>query len=753
MKTKITFGIIYLCLIVNVFSQDLDPRIEQKVDSVLSLMTMDEKIGQLNQLNGFWDATGPIPSGGQSLNKYNQLKAGLIGSMLNVKGVKEVRELQKIAVEQTRLGIPLIFGFDLIHGYKTITPVPLAEVSSWDMELIRKSAAMAAEEATAAGVNWAFGPMVDVSRDARWGRVMEGVGEDPYLASLVASARVIGYQGESLDRTNTLLACPKHYAGYGFSESGKDYNTVSIDDYTLHNFVMPPFKAAIDAGAMSIMTSFNIIQGVPATANDYLINEKLKKDWAFKGIVLSDWGSIAEMITHGFSPNPIHATKHAFLAGTDVDMEASFYTNHLKDLNTQNIVSTAKIDESVKRVLRVKFQLGLFDDPYLYCDETREEQIILSKANRDLVLEVALNSIVLLKNDTNLLPLTGDKKIALIGPLAKDKNIPLGNWSLAADSDSAVSIYEGFKNSNLNFEYTKGVNLVNKKASFPFATQLNSTDTEGIEEAVALAKKSDVVVLAVGEDAFQTGEGRSQSEIQLPGLQRALIEAVSAVNANIILVTQSGRPLDLSWENEHVKSIVHAWHLGTESGNAIIKVLTGEFNPSGKLPMSFPRAVGQLPIYYNKYKTGRPSYPGNDIVFWSHFTDVEEGPLFPFGYGLNYSNIKIENVKLSKIKIKEGDSITIEVTVKNHSKVQGSEVVQLYIQDLYSKYVRPIKELEDFEKVSLDANQKKVISFSLGAEQLSYLGYDGETILESGAFDIHIGLNSKETMTKSFIFE
>lgn len=723
---------------------------EQQIDDLISQMTLQEKVGQLHQLNGFWDVTGPVPDQGDSKKKYEQLKNGLVGSVLNVRGVEQVRELQKIAVEETRLGIPLLFGFDLIHGYDIVIPEPMAEAASWDMDLIRRSAAMTAKEATAAGINWAFGPMIDISRDARWGRIMEGAGEDPFLVSRIAEARVRGFQGDDLKSPHSLVASPKHYAAYGFAESGKDYNTADISDITLHNMVLPPFKAAVDAGALTIMSSFNIIQGVPATSNKYLIREVLKDRWGFEGLVVSDWGSFAEMIVHGYAPDAVYATQQAMLAGTDMDMESQYYIKHLEPLVNEGKVPMEYIDDAVRRVLRVKFELGLFENPYLYCDQTREKEIIGDQKNRAVAYESAVKSIVLLKNEGNILPLNNKQKVAFIGPMVNDKNISLGNWRLAAEDNSAVSLYEALESRGVSFTYSSGVKLVDKQVSFPFEVQLNTSDESGINEAVALAKKVDVVVLAVGEDGFQTGEGRSRASIQLPGLQRKLIKAVSEVNSNIVLVNHSGRPLDLSWEESVSKGMVQAWHLGTESGNAIADVLYGVYNPSGKLPMTFPRSVGQVPIYYNHLSTGRPSNPGSDLVFWSHYTDESILPLFAFGHGLNYSDIVIDSVELSSDQMDANGTITIKASVANKSSIAGKEVLQLYIKDHFASYARAVKELKKFKFVSLESQEQRVVEFKINTSDLEYFDKDGQVLLEDGQFSLMLGFSSDQLVEKEF---
>ena len=520
----------------NLLTQDLN-NIDKKVDSVLMLMTLDEKIGQLNQYNGFWDITGPVPKEGQAAKKYDDLKKGLVGSMLNVKGVKEVRALQKIAVEQTRLGIPLLFGFDVIHGYKTISPIPLAEAASWDLQAIQKSAEIAAEEAAAVGINWTFAPMVDISRDARWGRVMEGAGEDPYLSSLIAKARIKGFQGD-LSSNKNILACAKHFAGYGFAESGRDYNTVFVSDDVLYNCILPPFKASVEAGVKTFMNSFNDLNGIPATGSSLLQRAILKNNWNFKGFVVSDWGSINEMIPHGYAKDTKHAAEIAIKAGSDMDMESYAYIDHLKALVNENKVDIILINDAVKRILKVKFELGLFDNPYKYCNEALEKATVGKSEFHEGVLDIAKKSIVLLKNDNHILPLhKSGKKIALIGALAADKTSPLGNWRIAADDNTAVSVLEGMSAySNNELIYVKGAEVAVGRTQFMWETKINETDKSGFSEAIQTAKNADVVVMVLGEHGLQSGEGRSRTDIGLPGVQQELLEEVYKVNPNIVLV-------------------------------------------------------------------------------------------------------------------------------------------------------------------------------------------------------------------------
>ena len=715
--------------------------IEQKVTRLLNQMTLEEKIGQMNQYNGFWDLTGPAPSNGDAAKKYEHLRKGYVGSMLNLRGVENVRKIQKIAVEETRLGIPLIIGFDVIHGYETLSPIPLAESASWDLEAIKKSAEVAAEEAAAAGINWTFAPMVDISRDARWGRVMEGAGEDPYLGSKIAFARVQGFQGSDLSHHSTLAACAKHFAAYGFAESGREYNTADIGTSTLNNSVFPPFQATVDAGVRTFMNSFNELNGIPATGNTYLQRDILKGKWEFDGFVVSDWGSIEEMIPHGYAKDNKHAAQMAVNAGSDMDMESYLYVNELADLVREGTVKEAYIDDAAKRILRVKFELGLFDDPYKYCDAQREKEVIGQQAFHEASLDMAKKSIVLLKNENQLLPLKKQgQKIALIGALASDKTSPLGSWRIAAKDNSAVSVLEGMQAYTGNqLTYAKVADVSLGKTKFTEEVKINTTDKSEFTQAIAVAKKADVVVMVLGEIGYQSGEGRSRTELGLPGVQQELLEAVYNVNKNIVLVLNNGRPLVLNWHQEHLPAIVEAWQLGTQSGNAIAQVLYGDYNPSGKLPMSFPRAVGQIPIYYNHKNTGRPIMPTPSTVFWSHYQDVENTPLYPFGFGLSYTTFEYSDLQAQVVSTNE---VNVSVTLRNTGTFTGKEVVQLYLKDHYASVTRPVRELKGFELVSLEPNEHKKISFKLTEKELGFYNNAGDFVLEPGDFSIFVGGDS-----------
>ena len=719
------------------------------VDSLIKKMTLAEKVGQMNQYNGFWEVTGPVPKEGNAKQKYEHLKAGLVGSVLNVRGVENVRKLQEIVVKESRLGIPLIFGLDVVHGHKTLSPIPLAEAASWDLKAMELSARVAAIEASAVGINWTFAPMVDISRDARWGRVMEGAGEDPFLGSKIAAARVKGFQGNDLSANNTIIACAKHFAGYGFAEAGRDYNTVDVSTSTLYNIIFPPFKAAVDAGVKTVMNSFNVLNGIPATANSFLQRDVLKQSWNFQGFVISDWGSGVEMIDHGFAKNLKEVAELSANAGSDMDMESYAYISHLKTLVEEGKVRMAVIDEAVRRILRVKFELGLFDDPYRYCDAAREKELLYHPDHAKAALDMAKKSIVLLKNENGLLPLQkSQKKIAVIGALANDKTSPLGSWRIGSDDSTAISVVEGLKKFSNQFKYAKGADVVTGTVSFTSELTVNETDKSGFAQAIQLAKSSEVVIMVLGEHGFMSGEGRSRSKLNLPGLQQQLLEEVYKVNKNIVLVLMNGRPLALPWAAKNIPAIVEAWQLGTESGNAIAQVLFGEYNPSGKLPMSFPRSEGQVPIYYNQMNTGRPG-PKPD-VFWSHYSDESNQPLYPFGFGLSYSKFEYSNLEIDSSNT---SAIKVSAMVRNAGKVGGEEVTQLYIHDKFASVVRPIKELKGFEKFYLAAGESKKVSFTLTDELLGFFNNNGKFTVEPGEFEVMIGTSSNEGLRGSFLYK
>ncbi|MBS3745188.1 MAG: beta-glucosidase BglX [Wenzhouxiangellaceae bacterium] len=716
-----------------------------RIEQIIGEMTLEEKIGQLTQYNGSWDVTGPASDAGDDQRKAEDVNSGLVGSMLNVIGVENIRSIQEKAVRNSRFDIPMIFAYDVIHGHKTMFPIPLAEAASWDLEMIEESARLAAVEASAQGLNWTFAPMVDISRDARWGRVMEGAGEDPFLGARIAVARVNGFQGDALDAADTIAACIKHFAAYGFAEAGKDYNAAEVGTTTLYNVIFPPFKAAIDeANVRTAMNAFNTVNGIPATGDRFLQRDILKGEWGFDGLIVSDWGSAAEMIDHGFAANREEAAFLAMRAGSDMDMESYVYRDHLEDLVEAGRIDEALIDDAVRRVLRVKFELGLFDDPFRYLDEQREATLLLSAEHRDAARRMAERSVVLLKNEGGLLPLKKGESIALIGALAEDKDSPLGNWRAQADEASAVSVVEGFEEADLEFTFAKGAALEVGNADFATEVDVNVTDRSGFEEAVSVAREADKVAIVLGEDALMSGEGRSRARIDLPGVQQELLELVHAANPNVILVVMSGRPLVLTWADENVPSIVQAWHLGHESGHALTNVLTGEVNPSGKLPMTFPRALGQVPIYYNRLPTGRPG--PRDVVFWQHYTDEQNAPLYPFGHGLSYTEFDYSDLQVRR----RGEEFEVSVNVRNTGGVAGEEVAQLYLRDLFAGISRPVRELKGFEKIALAPGEVKRVTFRLTGQELGYYDPSGAFVVEPGDFEVYVGGSSAADLAASF---
>lgn len=709
--------------------------IDQRVDSVLRLMTLDEKVGQMNQYNGPWAATGPLTNND---NLLTQIKEGKVGSMLNVTGVTRTRELQDLAM-QTRLRIPLLFGQDIIHGYRTTFPIPLAEAASWDLEAIQKTARIAAIEASAAGVHWTFAPMVDISRDPRWGRVMEGAGEDPYLGSLIAKARVKGFQGKGLGNTDAVMACAKHFAAYGAAVGGRDYNSVDMSLRQLHEVYLPPFKAALDAGAATFMNSFNDLNGIPATANKYLQRDLLKEEWKFKGFVVSDWGSVGEMIHHGYAKDNKDASMLATIAGSDMDMESRSNIQNLAQLVKEGKVRVSLVDDAVRRILHKKFEMGLFDDPYRFCNETREKEQWNNQVHLDAAKDMARKSVVLLKNENQLLPLkreAGQRKIAMIGPLVKSIKEHLGFWSYDWPDDSTriTSVWNELQkkiDSNTKLLYAKGCNI-------------NDSSKAGFTEAINIAKDADIIIMSVGEARDMSGEAKSKSNIHLPGVQEELIKEVAVIGKPVIVLISAGRPLIFNWTADNVPSILYTWWLGTKGPEAIADVLFGDHNPSGKLPMSFPGTEGQIPIYYNYYNTGRPATSDSDRFYRSAYIDFSIYPKFSFGYGLSYTNFNYSNITLSSTSLKGNQKLTASVVVTNTGKYDGTDVVQLYIRDMVGSVVRPVKELKGFQRIILKAGESKTVSFTITTEDLKFYNNNLKYDWETGEFEIMIGTSSKD---------
>jgi beta-glucosidase len=731
-----------------------DPALEKRIDDLLLRMSLEEKIGQLNQYSSTFDVTGPPPPGSGAQQRYEQIRRGLVGSMLNVTGAAATRAAQELAVKNSRLGIPLVFGLDVIHGYRTAFPIPLGEAASFDLEAIEASARIAATEAAAAGLHWTFAPMVDIARDARWGRIMEGAGEDPYLGARVAGARVRGFQGKDLAALDTIAACAKHYAAYGFAEGGRDYNTVDISEQTLRNVVLPPFKAAVDAGVATLMNSFNEIGGTPATASVHLQRTILKGEWGFDGLVVSDWGSIGELIPHGVAKDAREAARLAITAGSDMDMESSAYVAELKGLIESGAVDSRLVDDAVRRVLRLKFRLGLFEDPYRYSDAEREGRLVGSSEHLKVARDVARKSIVLLKNEGDLLPLDKARgPIAVIGPLAADKDSPLGSWRANAVKGSAVSLLEGVRAAvapGVEVRHAPGAALVTGDTEMGRELVFNTSDRSGFAAAVEAARGAQVVLMALGENAFQTGEGRSQVELGLKGLQLELLQAVRAANPKIVLVLMNGRPLALEDVVPQTPAIVEAWHLGSQSGHALADVLFGDYNPSGKLPVSFPRALGQVPLYYAAKHTGRREPAAGGMVFWSHYTDAPNTPLFPFGHGLSYTRFEYADLALGASELERGRQLAVEVTLKNAGTRAGTEIVQLYVRDLVGSVTRPVLELKGFQKVTLAAGESKRVSFALGVEDLAFYTAAGRWEAEPGEFEVFVGGSSAATLSARF---
>jgi beta-glucosidase len=703
--------------------------IESKINALMSKMTLEEKVGQLNQYTGDRLATGPVVA---NSTKGEDIKTGRVGSMLNVRGAKDTRDVQALAM-QSRLKIPLLFGLDVVHGYRTTFPIPLAEAASWDLDAIRLSARTAATEAAASGVHWTFAPMVDISRDARWGRVMEGAGEDTYLGSCIAAARVKGFQGDGLGSLDAVMACVKHFAAYGAGVAGREYNTVDMSDRLLWEVYLPPFKAALDAGAATFMNSFNELNGIPATGNSYLQRDILKGKWNYQGFVVSDWGSIGEMVPHGFAKNKSEAARLAITAGSDMDMESHCYIDNLVKLVTDGKVSIELVNDAVRRILRKKFELGLFDDPYRFSDPAREAKVLADPANKKAAREVAEKSIVLLKNDKQLLPLSKNiGSIAVIGPLAKSSIDMMGFWSVKWDNDHLVSLYEGLENKvskQTKLTYAKGCNI-------------NDEQETGFAEAITAAKNADVVIMAVGESYDMSGEAKSRSNIHLPGVQEKLVKAIKATGKPVIVLVMAGRPLIFNWTANNANAILYTWWLGSEAGDAMADVLFGDYNPSGKLPMSFPRAEGQLPLYYNQKNTGRPIVNPKDVLYKSAYIDLPNTPKFAFGYGLSYTTFALTDLKFSKEKINPGETLTVTCNVKNTGKCAGAEVVQLYIRDMVASITRPIKELKGFQKVYLKPGESKELTFILDKEKLSFYNQSMQWVTEPGQFEVMIGDSS-----------
>ena len=731
-------------------------RMKAFIDALMKKMTLEEKIGQLN-LPGAGDiTTGQASSSGIA----QKIEQGKVGGLFNIKSVAKIKEVQQLAVNKSRLKIPLLFGMDVIHGYETVFPIPLGMSCIWDMKLVERSARIAAQEASADGINWTFSPMVDISRDPRWGRISEGSGEDAYLGSQIAKAMVKGYQGTDLSKNNTIMSCVKHYALYGAAEAGRDYNTTDMSRPRMFNEYLPPYKAAVDAGVGSVMASFNEIDGVPATANKWLLTDVLRKQWGFKGFVVTDYTGINEMVDHGIGDLQTVSAR-ALMAGIDMDMVGEGILTTIQKSLKEGKATVAQIDAACRRILEAKYKLGLFDDPFRYCDENRAKTEIFTDGNRKEARAIAAESFVLLKNDGNVLPLKKSGTIAVIGPLADATENMTGTWSVAAVFSKSISVLKGMQEvagSNAKILYAKGSNLdedslIEQRATM-FGKSLrrdNRQPSEILQEAISVANQADVIVAALGEAAEMSGEASSRTSIEIPGIQRELLKALLNTGKPVVLVLFTGRPLSLTWEQQHVPAIINVWFGGSEAGHAIADVLYGDVNPSGKLSTTFPQNIGQVPIFYNHKNTGRPLPEGKWFQkFRSNYLDVSNDPLYPFGYGLSYTNFSYSDITLSSSSMKPGQKITASVTVTNNGSRDGKEVVQLYIRDIAGTSTRPVKELKGFQKIELKAGSSKTVSFDITVNDLKYYNYELKYVAEPGDFKIFIGGNSRDVKEANF---
>lgn len=709
--------------------KDVDPR----VDSLIRIMTLDEKIGQMVLFTSDWDVTGPTIREGY----LDDIRSGRCGNIFNAYTVDYIRELQRVAVEESRLGIPLMFGYDVVHGHKTIFPIPLGESCSWDLDLIRRSASASAAEAAASGLNWTFAPMVDISVDPRWGRVSEGAGEDPYLGSLIAAARVKGFQGEDLADPLTVLACVKHFAAYGAPFGGRDYNTVDMSERQFREFYMPPYKAGVDAGALSVMTAFNEYDGVPATGNPYLLKDLLKGEWNFQGFVVTDYTSINEMVHHGYARDEAEAGVKAVNAGVDMDLQGEVYFSYLRGLVDSGFVREKTIDNAVRRILNVKAKLGLFDDPYLYCDRARENQVVSNPEIKALSRDAARRSMVLLKNE-GCLPFDRGDRIAVIGELAASRRDLLGSWKAAGEWDDMNSILDAVRayNGAANVIYAEGCRKI-------------GSDRSGFSEAMDAVAQADKVLMVIGEDWDWSGEAASRTDIGVPGIQSELLKMIASAGKPVALVLLNGRPLVLEEESKDADAILEAWYPGTMGAEAVTDIVFGQYNPSGKLTMTFPRSVGQIPVFYYEKNTGRPIYLPND-KYKSKYLDSPNEPLYPFGYGLSYTDFKYSNLTLSSPKMKKGHTIDATVTVTNIGSRTGEETVQLYIRDLIGSVTRPVKQLKGFQKLVLAPGESRTVTFTIDDEMLSFWRHDMTFGIEDGDFKVMVGGSSSDLLQTSF---
>lgn len=732
---KLTSLLLLLVLVASMgqTSASSQGTLEKKIEALLARMTLAEKLGQLQQLDGHAD--------GRYKDEHPSLaRSGLLGSTLNVRGARHTNELQRIAVEGSRLKIPLLFGFDVIHGYRTIFPIPLGEAATWDPAAAERSAAIAAKESRASGVHWTFAPMVDIARDPRWGRIAEGSGEDPFLGSVMARARVLGFQGNDYSAADKVVACAKHWVAYGAAEGGRDYNTTDLSERTLREVYLPPFKAALDAGVGTFMSAFNDLNGVPTSANPFTLTYILRREWKFDGIVVSDYESVRELINHRLAANEKEAAEAGLNAGVDMEMVSRLYNKHGADLLRERKLSLATIDEAVRRILRIKFRLGLFEKPY--ADETRERNSVFIPEHLKAAREVSARSLVLLKNEGNVLPLSKTlRAIAIIGPLADSKKDVIGSWTGDGKPEDAVTLLAGIKakvSPETIVSYAKGC-------------EINDDSTSGFDEAVRIARLSDAVIVAVGESADMSGEAASRSSLDLPGRQLDLLKALRATGKPVVVLLMNGRPLSINWVAENVPSILETWFAGTQAGNAIADVLFGDVNPGGKLPVTFPRSVGQVPLYYNHKNTGRP--PDANNKYTSKYLDVPWTPLFPFGYGLSYTRFKFSNLQLSAQRIRPDGSLMATVELENVGQRPGDEVVQLYIRDVSASVTRPVKELKGFQRITLQPGEKKRVEFKLTSSHLGFYNREMRFVVEPGEFRVMVGPNSQDLIEAKFEVE
>lgn len=741
-----------------VFAQDTsgDAKMKSFIDDLMNKMTIEEKIGQLNLVTAGYSITGPVVSKGVEEKIGKEQVGGMFGF---VSSPETIRKAQELAVKNTRLHIPLIFGLDVIHGYKTVFPIPLALSCTWDMGLIEKSARIAAQEATADGINWTYSPMVDISRDPRWGRIAEGAGEDPYIGSLVAQAMVKGYQGTDLTADNTMLACVKHFALYGGAEAGRDYNTVDMSRIRMYNYYLPPYKAAIDAGVGSVMTSFNTIDAVPATGNHWLLTDLLRNQWGFKGLVVSDYTSVNEMVNHGLGDLKT-VSALALRAGLDMDMVGEGFLTTLGQSLKDGSVTENQIDFACRKVLEAKYKLGLFNDPYRYLDAQRPAKDILTQQNLNAAREIAAHSFVLLKNDNQILPLKKQGTIALVGPLADDRPDMLGTWAFTGNPGDIIPVLDGMKNvagNSVNIVYAKGADITDdsvfaQRSGLYGSGRRNqqenkATPDELLQEALKASSNADVIVAVLGESAGMTGEAASRSKIGIPESQENLLKALVKTGKPVVLVLVNGRPLTLDWEDAHCAAILESWAGGTQAGNAIADVLFGNYNPAGKLTSTFPRSVGQIPLYYNHKNTGRPDDPRNK--FTSKYLDITNDPLYPFGYGLSYTTFSYSDVSVNKTELTGDDLLQASVTVTNTGKYAGEEVVQMYITDPVASISRSVEDLKGFQKIMLQPRESKTVTFNITTESLKFFNSDLDYIWEPGEFIIRIGSNSRDLKSAS----